>query len=34
MRRSSIVSQRISTVIEADQVIVIDDGRVVGCRHP
>lgn len=25
-----IVSQRISTVIQADQVIVIDDGRVVG----
>lgn len=25
-----IVSQRISTVIEADQVVVIDDGRVVG----
>ena len=25
-----IVSQRISTVAEADQVIVIDDGRVVG----
>jgi ATP-binding cassette, subfamily B, multidrug efflux pump len=26
-----IVSQRISTMAEADQVIVIDDGRVVGC---
>jgi ATP-binding cassette subfamily B protein len=25
-----IVSQRISTVVEADQVVVIDDGRVVG----
>jgi ATP-binding cassette subfamily B multidrug efflux pump len=25
-----IVSQRISTIIEADQVIVIDDGRIVG----
>ena len=25
-----IVAQRISTVIEADQVIVVDDGRVVG----
>ena len=25
-----IVSQRISTVAEADQVIVIDDGKVVG----
>jgi ATP-binding cassette subfamily B protein len=25
-----IVSQRISTIAEADQVIVIDDGRVVG----
>ncbi|MEB4209150.1 ABC transporter ATP-binding protein [Mycobacterium sp. 94-17] len=29
-----IVSQRISTIAQADQVIVIDDGRVVGCgRH-
>jgi len=26
-----IVSQRISTMTQADQVIVIDDGRVVGC---
>jgi ATP-binding cassette, subfamily B, multidrug efflux pump len=26
-----IVSQRISTMAQADQVIVIDDGRVVGC---
>jgi ATP-binding cassette, subfamily B, multidrug efflux pump len=26
-----IVSQRISTMAEADQVIVLDDGRVVGC---
>jgi ATP-binding cassette, subfamily B, multidrug efflux pump len=26
-----IVSQRISTVAEADQVVVIDDGAVVGC---
>ncbi len=26
-----IVSQRISTTAEADQVILIDDGRVVGC---
>ncbi|OBA77919.1 ABC transporter ATP-binding protein [Mycobacterium sp. 1164966.3] len=26
-----IVSQRISTLTEADQVIVIDDGRAVGC---
>jgi ATP-binding cassette subfamily B protein len=25
-----IVSQRISTVAEADQVIVVDDGRIVG----
>jgi len=25
-----IVSQRISTVVDADQVIVIDDGRIVG----
>jgi ATP-binding cassette subfamily B protein len=25
-----IVSQRISTVAEADQVLVVDDGRVVG----
>ncbi len=25
-----IVSQRISTVAEADQIVVIDDGRVVG----
>jgi ATP-binding cassette subfamily B protein len=25
-----IVAQRISTIIQADQVIVIDDGRVVG----
>ena len=25
-----IVSQRISTVVGADQIIVIDDGRVVG----
>jgi ATP-binding cassette subfamily B protein len=25
-----IVAQRISTVVEADQVIVIDDGTVVG----
>lgn len=26
-----VVSQRISTLAEADQVLVIDDGRVVGC---
>jgi ATP-binding cassette subfamily B protein len=26
-----IVSQRISTMVEADQVVVIDDGSVVGC---
>src|SRR6185437_13648155 len=26
-----IVSQRVSTLAEADQVIVVDDGRVVGC---
>ncbi len=25
-----IVSQRISTVMQADQIVVIDDGRVVG----
>ncbi|MET0456449.1 MAG: ABC transporter ATP-binding protein, partial [Mycobacterium sp.] len=25
-----IVSQRISTVLDADQIVVIDDGRVVG----
>ena len=25
-----IVSQRISTVAEADQIVVVDDGRVVG----
>jgi ATP-binding cassette subfamily B multidrug efflux pump len=25
-----VVSQRISTVIDADQIVVIDDGRVVG----
>ena len=25
-----IVSQRISTVMEADQIVVLDDGRVVG----
>lgn len=25
-----IVSQRISTVIEADQVVVVEDGRIVG----
>jgi ABC-type multidrug transport system fused ATPase/permease subunit len=25
-----IVAQRISTIIDADQVIVVDDGRVVG----
>jgi ATP-binding cassette subfamily B protein len=25
-----IVSQRISTVAEADQIVVIDDGQVVG----
>jgi ATP-binding cassette subfamily B protein len=25
-----IVSQRISTVVEADQVVVIEDGRIVG----
>ena len=25
-----IVSQRISTVAQADQIVVIDDGRVVG----
>ena len=37
-----IVAQRISTVVEADQVIVVDDGTVVGagthestaCRLP
>ncbi len=29
-----IVSQRISTVIEADQVVVVEDGRIVGDRHP
>jgi ATP-binding cassette subfamily B protein len=28
-----IVSQRISTMAQADQVIVIDDGRVVGCGN-
>ena len=25
-----VVAQRISTIIDADQVVVVDDGRVVG----
>ena len=29
-----IVAQRISTVLHADQILVLDDGRIVGCgRH-
>ena len=26
-----IVAQRISTVLHADQIVVLDEGRVVGC---
>ncbi len=28
------MAQRISTVLHADQILVLDDGRIVGCgRH-
>ena len=31
---SFIVAQRISTVLHADQILVLDEGRIVGCgRH-
>ncbi|MEG0845348.1 MAG: hypothetical protein RSF32_03730, partial [Raoultibacter sp.] len=26
-----IVAQRISTILHADQIVVLDEGRVVGC---
>ena len=29
-----IVAQRISTVLHADQIVVLDDGQVVGTGHP
>ena len=32
-RRWSIVAQRVSTIVDADQIIVLEDGGVVGLRH-
>ena len=29
-----IVAQRISTVLHADRIVVLDEGRVVGAGHP
>lgn len=29
-----IVAQRISTILHANQIIVLDDGKVAGIRHP